>query len=182
MKSFYFNSMLVSGRLTLSLTITGPGHQHFSAINPKKIKENNVLLKKRPDDFRLHTNCPSFRVKSLVGACCRLQNAPRLVFLRFMMLFSLTSTFEDDDQANSQQLFQILQVNRGLITYPTYKIQRKTRLFRWKDDLVQFQVALNMYSDILAALEGHAFDVGINLYRQAKLFYAEHCANEELIT
>ncbi|XP_064620934.1 fanconi-associated nuclease 1-like [Lineus longissimus] len=123
------------------------------------------------------------RVKCLVGPCYRLRDAPCQVFLRCMMLFSLTSTaFEDDDQANSQQLYQILQVNRGLITYPTYKIQRTTKIYRSKDDLLQFQTALNIYSEILGAIESHAFDAGVNLYNQAKLLYAEHCANEELIS
>ena len=99
-----------------------------------------------------------------------------------MMVFSLTSTaYEEDESPGSQQLFQLLQINRGDLRYPHYDVHRLTRVHQSREALIEFQEALQMDGEILAALEKKAHEKGLTVYERALAKYEEYVANDTLI-
>ncbi|KAK7469871.1 hypothetical protein BaRGS_00036091 [Batillaria attramentaria] len=76
---------------------------------------------------------------------------PRRLFIRVMMLFSLANTSFDEESGNGgqAQLFQMLMVNIGRVVYPAYSINRQTRIFKNREDLVRFEEALQLESELL---------------------------------
>ncbi|KAM9064338.1 fanconi-associated nuclease 1 [Sarcophilus harrisii] len=90
------------------------------------------------------------RAKDLVGQSVRISNGPRAVFSRILLLFSLTDSVEEEDAAcgGQSQLFTVLMVNLGRMTFPSYTINRKTPIFQDKEDLIRYASAAHMLNDI----------------------------------
>ncbi len=80
-----------------------------------------------------------FRAKQAAGSCVRLCRRSRAVFSRVLLLFSLTDTLEEEEMAagGQGQLFTILLVNSGRLAFPEYTVNRSTRLFEDRDDLIR---------------------------------------------
>lgn len=82
--------------------------------------------------------CPS-RVKDLAGKTVRVCKGPRAVFSRILLLFSLSDSMEDEEagSAGQGQLFTVLRVNMGHMVFPSYTVNRKTRVFQDREDLIR---------------------------------------------
>lgn len=80
-----------------------------------------------------------FRAKQAAGSCVRLCRRSRAVFSRVLLLFSLTDTLEEEEMAagGQGQLYTILLVNSGRLAFPEYTVNRSTRLFEDRDDLIR---------------------------------------------
>ncbi|XP_076465287.1 fanconi-associated nuclease 1-like [Babylonia areolata] len=91
------------------------------------------------------------RAKSMLGPVYQLCREVRAVFVRAMMLFSLINTSGDDDNSGGGQgqLFQMLLVNIGRVVYPAYTVNRHTRIFRNRQDLIRFEEALQLEAELL---------------------------------
>lgn len=84
-----------------------------------------------------HFICPS-RVKDLAGKTVRVCKGPRAVFSRILLLFSLSEPVEEEaGSAGQGQLFTVLMVNMGRMVFPSYTINRKTRVFQDREDLIR---------------------------------------------
>ncbi|KAK3097939.1 hypothetical protein FSP39_014690, partial [Pinctada imbricata] len=120
------------------------------------------------------------RAKKMLGGCLRLTDEPRKVFIRTLMLFSLTDTILDEDMANGQatQLlrmlyvvatcsilssFRMLQVNIGAVVYPTYTVNKQTHIFPDREALLTFSEASMLDAELWSKLERNnwkaAYDV-----------------------
>ena len=83
-----------------------------------------------------------YRAVSYLGACFKLLEEPRKLFLRILSLYSLTNWWderENDKGGAPQQLTTILLVNQGKMTFPLYSIIRERKIFRDRDDLINFE-------------------------------------------
>ncbi len=76
-----------------------------------------------------------------LGCCFRVSDAPRVLFMRILSLFSLSNFWDDRDGGDRsqqpQQLTTILLVNQGKVTFPCYDIVRQRKIFRDRDDLIR---------------------------------------------
>lgn len=79
------------------------------------------------------------RAKQLAGPCLRLCRAPRAVFSRVLLLFSLSDNMDEEETAagGQSQLFTILLVNSGRLAFPDYVIARKSKVFQDREDLIR---------------------------------------------
>nr|CDS28085.1 fanconi associated nuclease 1 [Hymenolepis microstoma] len=81
-------------------------------------------------------------VESFLGPCFFIEKSPSLVILRILFCFSLTSeklgTYNHPisfEAFLSKELYSFSQVRNNDITYPDYKILRKSEIFRTRDEL-----------------------------------------------
>ncbi|MBN3306645.1 FAN1 nuclease, partial [Amia calva] len=110
------------------------------------------------------------RAKELAGACVRVCRAPRAVFSRLLLLFSLTDGVEEEEAgAGGQgQLYTVLMVNMGRLTFPTYTVQRRARVFRDRDDLIRYEEAARCLAEVMGAMQSGAWEEARLLYDAAK--------------
>ncbi|XP_074659015.1 fanconi-associated nuclease 1-like [Tubulanus polymorphus] len=125
------------------------------------------------------------RCKQLLGRCYKLVCEPRSVFLRLMMLFSLSSSVSADDTDHNQQgeqLFHLLQVNRGHLVYPTYTLsQNPSRIFRSRDDLIRYQNCLQMVIDMKSFLDKHEFEAAVDIHHKTTTEFTEIIQDKDLL-
>lgn len=77
-------------------------------------------------------------MKDLAGKTVRVCKGPRAVFSRILLLFSLSEPVEEEaGSAGQGQLFTVLMVNMGRMVFPSYTINRKTRVFQDREDLIR---------------------------------------------
>ncbi|KAL2093370.1 hypothetical protein ACEWY4_010682 [Coilia grayii] len=115
------------------------------------------------------------RAKQLLGRCVRVAACGRAVFSRVLLLFSLTDTLDDESAgAGGQgQLYTILLVNSGRLVFPDYIIQRQAQVFRHRDDLIRYEVAIRCLQEVSAAMQSGSWEDALGLYTVAKATWQE---------
>ncbi|KFW65399.1 Fanconi-associated nuclease 1, partial [Pygoscelis adeliae] len=116
-----------------------------------------------------HFICPS-RVKDLAGKSVRICKGPRAVFSRILLLFSLSESMEDEEagSAGQGQLSTLLMVNMGRMVFPSYTVNRKTRVFQDREDLIRYATAAHLSNDIATAMVNGNWEEANHLYMCAK--------------
>ncbi|KAG1944727.1 fanconi-associated nuclease [Pimephales promelas] len=115
------------------------------------------------------------RAKQAAGSCVRLCRRSRTVFSRFLLLFSLTDSLEEEETAagGQGQLYTILLVNSGRLAFPEYTVHRSTRLFQDRDDLIRYETAMRMLQEVIAAMQTGSWEDAHGLYTTAKATWQE---------
>ncbi|NWX02427.1 FAN1 nuclease, partial [Caloenas nicobarica] len=110
------------------------------------------------------------RVKDLAGKTVRVCKGPRAVFSRIVLLFSLSESVEDEEtgSAGQGQLFTVRMVNVGRMVFPSYTINRKTRVFQDREDLIRYATAAHLSNDIATAMVNGNWEEANHLYMCAK--------------
>ncbi|XP_004391375.2 fanconi-associated nuclease 1 [Trichechus manatus latirostris] len=152
----------------------------FHLVNPSGQKQQLVgsflKLAKQRSVFTWGKNQPGIgavilkRAKDLAGQSLRVCKGPRAVFSRILLLFSLTDSVEDEEAAcgGQGQLSTVLLVNLGRMEFPSYTINRKTRIFQDREDLIRYAAAAHMLSDISAAMASGDWDEARELAQHAR--------------
>ncbi|KAJ8002558.1 hypothetical protein DPEC_G00160150 [Dallia pectoralis] len=115
------------------------------------------------------------RAKQQAGSCVRLQRAPRAVFSRVLLLFSLTDGLEEEETAagGQGQLYTILLVNSGRLSFPSYTVQRMAKLFQDRDDLIRYEGAMRSLQEVVVAMQTGHWDYAGELCTAAKTTWEE---------
>ncbi|XP_014678400.1 PREDICTED: fanconi-associated nuclease 1-like [Priapulus caudatus] len=121
------------------------------------------------------------KARKMLGACCVVDEKPRVTLLRLLLLFSLTMITLDDEDAGMGQLYSLLMVNMGKISYPSYAISRTAKIFPERDSLIRFQSILCMATELTKHLQNNAFESGLQAYLNAKEQFRESYTNESII-
>ncbi|XP_021263264.1 fanconi-associated nuclease 1 isoform X2 [Numida meleagris] len=110
------------------------------------------------------------RAKDLAGRLVRVCKAPRAVFSRILLLFSLSESVEDEEagSAGQSQLFTVLMVNMGRMVFPSYAVNRKTQVFQDREDLIRYATAAHLSNDIATAMVNGNWEEANHLYMCAK--------------
>ncbi|KFR02136.1 Fanconi-associated nuclease 1, partial [Nipponia nippon] len=110
------------------------------------------------------------RVKELAGKSVRVCKGPRAVFSRILLLFSLSESIEDEEagSAGQGQLSTVLMVNMGRMVFPSYTVNRKTRVFQDREDLIRYATAAYLSNDIATAMVNGNWEEANHLYMCAK--------------
>ncbi|NXG18929.1 FAN1 nuclease, partial [Grallaria varia] len=112
------------------------------------------------------------RVKDLAGKCVRVCKGPRAVFSRILLLFSLPESVEDEE-AGQGQLTTVLMAHMGRTVFPSYTVNRQTRVFQDRDDLIRYATAAHLSNDIATAMVNGNWEEAHNLYLCAKQTWSE---------
>ncbi|KAM9753456.1 fanconi-associated nuclease 1 [Menidia menidia] len=115
------------------------------------------------------------RAKQLAGSCVRLSRGPRAVFSRILLLFSLTDTMDEEEMAagGQGQLYTILLVNSGRLAFPEYTVQRGSRVFQDREDLIRFEAAMRALVEVTSAMQSGQWEAALHLYSAAKSTWEE---------
>ncbi|XP_049578012.1 fanconi-associated nuclease 1 isoform X2 [Syngnathus scovelli] len=110
------------------------------------------------------------RAKQLAGSCVRLCRGPRDVFSRILLLFSLSDTMDEEETAagGQNQLYTILLVNSGRLTFPDYTVQRMAKVFRDRDDLIRYDASMRALEEVTLAMQAGHWEEALDLYTTAK--------------
>ncbi|KAF8770499.1 Fanconi-associated nuclease 1 like protein [Argiope bruennichi] len=121
------------------------------------------------------------KVKQIMGPCYRISLLPKRVFTRILMLFSLPTMSDDEEEAaggQQQQLITLLQVNKGELVFPNYKVNKKTVIFCDRDELIRYEEARQLENDIFNAIESKNFELAKELYINAREEFEDQCSSD----
>ncbi|KAL0968667.1 hypothetical protein UPYG_G00269950 [Umbra pygmaea] len=163
--------------LAKTFHIGGPG----SGTQKQQLAEGLLKLSRQKSMFALspgHNNVGAVvlkRAKQLAGSCVRLHRGPRAVFSRVLLLFSLTEGLEEEETAGGGQgqLYTILLVNSGRLSFPSYTVQRAAKLFQDRDDLIRYEAAMRSLQELITAMQLGRWDEALGLYTAAKNTWQE---------
>ncbi|XP_030621183.1 fanconi-associated nuclease 1 [Chanos chanos] len=115
------------------------------------------------------------RAKQLTGSCVRLCRGPRAVFSRVLLLFSLTDTLEEEEMASAGQgqLYTILLVQSGRLAFPVYTVQRSSRVFQDREDLIRYEAAMRSLQELITVMQAGGWEDALELYITAKATWQE---------
>ncbi|XP_073083192.1 fanconi-associated nuclease 1 isoform X1 [Manis javanica] len=152
----------------------------FHLVNPngqkQQVMDSFLKLAKQPSVCTWGKNQPGVgavilkRAKDLAGQSLRICKGPRAVFSRILLLFSLTDSLEDEEAAcgGQGQLSTVLLVNLGRMEFPRYTVNRRTQIFRDREDLIRYAAAVHMLSDISTAMANGNWQEAKELSQGAK--------------
>ncbi|GAB1606897.1 hypothetical protein Ahia01_000972400, partial [Argonauta hians] len=146
------------------------------ALLLKHCRQKSVRSLFEPNGTKTAEKSMISRAKRLLGPCFKLVESHRMVFVRMLNLFSLcVSSVEDDTGgAISAQLFQMLQVNLGRVVFPPYQIQRSTKIFQSRSDLIRYCDAIQLDSEMVARMEKKDLPGAYQVFLQARTLYEEN--------
>ncbi|XP_052242261.1 fanconi-associated nuclease 1-like isoform X2 [Dreissena polymorpha] len=123
------------------------------------------------------------RALTYLGEVCHLCREARAMFIRAIMLFSLYQTNFDEDSAGGgqNQLFQMLRVNIGQVTYPRYTVNRQRAVFADRAALVRFETALQFDLDLQHLTEKGKWSDALDLYQKARQVAEDVCGNKTYV-
>ncbi|XP_053479163.1 fanconi-associated nuclease 1 [Ictalurus furcatus] len=158
--------------LAKTFHLGGPGN----SSQKQQLVEGLLLLSKQRSLFSLapgQSNTGAIilkRAKQLAGSCVFLCRDPRAMFSRVFLLFSLTDTLEEEELASGGQgqLYTILLVNSGRLTFPVYTVQRSAQVFRDREDLIRYEVAMRTLQEVITAMQAGCWEDALVLYASAK--------------
>ncbi|XP_041853921.1 fanconi-associated nuclease 1 [Melanotaenia boesemani] len=115
------------------------------------------------------------RAKQFAGSCVRLSRAPRAVFSRILLLFSLTDTMDEEEMGagGQNQLFTILLVNSGRLAFPDYTVHRVAKVFQDREDLIRYEASMRALLEVTSAMQAGQWELALDLYSAAKSTWQE---------
>ncbi|KAM5170821.1 fanconi-associated nuclease 1 [Mantella aurantiaca] len=110
------------------------------------------------------------KAKDSAGQAVRVCRAPRAVFSRVILLFSLTQSMDVEEAASGgqNQLSTVLMVNMGRITFPNYTVHRCTKIFQDREDLIRYESAMHKLVDVVVTMSNGNWKDAHELYQSAK--------------
>ncbi|XP_048376681.2 fanconi-associated nuclease 1 [Stegostoma tigrinum] len=110
------------------------------------------------------------RVKMMIGNCVRVATPARAVFSRLLLLFNLTDYTDEEEAAcaGQNQLFTVLLVNKGHVTFPNYTVLRKKKIFRHRDDLLRYDEAVHSLAEMITAMTNGVWSDALQIYKIAR--------------
>ncbi|KAG8440398.1 hypothetical protein GDO86_006231 [Hymenochirus boettgeri] len=152
----------------------------FHLANPnapkQQLTEELLRLSKQRNIFSLSNKQSGIsaailkKAKETAGQAIRICTAPRAVFSRVLLLFSLTESMEVEEAASGgqTQLSTVLMVNMGRLTFSEYSVQRSTRIFLDREDLIRYESAMHKLVDIVVAMSNGRWEEAHFLYQYAR--------------
>ncbi|XP_075064216.1 fanconi-associated nuclease 1 isoform X2 [Mixophyes fleayi] len=152
----------------------------FHLANPnaqkQQLLEDFLRLSKQRSIFSMGKNQSSIaatilkKAKDVAGQAVRVCKAPRAVFSRALLLFSLTESMEVEEAASGGQnlLSTVLMVNMGHITFPPYTVQRTTKIFQGREDLIRYESAMHKLIDIVVTVTNGKWKEAHLMYQNAR--------------
>ncbi|CAG7829327.1 unnamed protein product [Allacma fusca] len=102
-----------------------------------------------------------------VGATYKLTAESRELFQRIFILYSPPQYWEQATDKDTLQLLSILLTEIGKVEYPNYKIIKTQRIYNDRKELLQFQQAWILFSQVTAFTESKQWTEVVNVAEQA---------------
>ncbi|CAN8005255.1 unnamed protein product, partial [Ixodes hexagonus] len=100
---------------------------------------------------RLQTMVSWHRALSLVGAAWRLRDEPRDAWRRLLRLFSLGTPWDGEEAGETPQVYGLQLVSAGKMAFPEYKVWRKDIIFPEREDLIRYEAARLLETEMMQA-------------------------------
>ncbi|KAM3924447.1 fanconi-associated nuclease 1 [Leptodactylus fuscus] len=152
----------------------------FHLANPnaqkQQLVEEFLRLSRQRSIFSMNKNQSSIgaailkKAKDAAGRAIRVCKGPRAVFSRVLLLFSLTESMEVEEAASGGQtlLSTVLMVNMGRMKFPHYAVQRNTRIFQDRDDLIRYESAMHKLVDIVVTMTNGNWKEAYLMFQRAR--------------
>uniref|UniRef100_A0A8C5M5R4 Fanconi-associated nuclease n=1 Tax=Leptobrachium leishanense TaxID=445787 RepID=A0A8C5M5R4_9ANUR len=150
---------------------------HLANVTAQKqlLVEEFLRLSRQRSVFNLGKNQPGIaavilkKCKQLSGRSVRVCRAPRAVFSRVLLLFSLTDSMEVEEAASGgqSQLSTVLMVNMGRMTFPPYTVSRTTRIFGDREELLKYEAAMHRLVEVVVTMTNGKWEEAHELYQNA---------------
>ncbi|XP_042144826.1 fanconi-associated nuclease 1 isoform X2 [Ixodes scapularis] len=88
---------------------------------------------------------------SLLGAAWRLRDEPRDAWRRLLRLFSLGTPWDGEEAGETPQVYGLQLVSAGKMAFPEYQVWRKDILFAEREDLIRYETARVLESQLMQA-------------------------------
>ncbi|XP_063782315.1 fanconi-associated nuclease 1 isoform X2 [Pseudophryne corroboree] len=110
------------------------------------------------------------KAKDIAGRAVRVCKAPRAVFSRALLLFSLTESMEVEEAASGGQtlLSTVLMVNMGRLTFPPYTVHRTSRIFQDREDLIRYESAMHKLVDTVVTMTNGKWNEAHLIFQNAR--------------
>ncbi|XP_071964488.1 fanconi-associated nuclease 1-like isoform X2 [Antedon mediterranea] len=110
------------------------------------------------------------RAKKTLAQCIKLNPETKILFSRLMILFSITSSHEEEDRSNNKQtpMQTLLLADMGHMKFTKYKVERQRKVFQSRDELIRYETAHKYEADITAAMEKKNYDTSFSLFEKAE--------------
>ena len=117
--------------------------------------------------------------------CYFVEESARCVFLRILSLYSLSNWWDerensDKNSTSAPQLTTILLQNTGRLVFPIFKITRQSKIFPKRDDLLSFEAACALESDVAEAMGEKAWSEASKKIEEADQWFQATLKNEEI--
>ncbi|XP_064475040.1 fanconi-associated nuclease 1-like isoform X2 [Ornithodoros turicata] len=153
----FFKLKTTTGSKTVLIkAITEHGSCHKSVLGKASVRSiDEVVLK---------------QASKVMGEAYRLADEPRNIYRRILMLFSLGTSWDIDDERSdgTSQLYFLLLVSIGKMSFPQYRINCKTVIFSTRDDFLRFETARSLEADLIKATENKKWDDAYSLFLTAR--------------
>ncbi|XP_065059702.1 fanconi-associated nuclease 1-like [Rhopilema esculentum] len=107
--------------------------------------------------------------KSLLGDCVKISEKPRELFSRCFSLFTYMNFYlYEDGNTKSNLIYRILQIKKGELIFPSYKITKSATVFKSRDDVINYNEATQTQEEFYLAMEDKDFDKALILYQKAR--------------
>ncbi|XP_005094132.1 fanconi-associated nuclease 1 [Aplysia californica] len=123
------------------------------------------------------------KAKQFISGIYRLRSEVRAVFMRTMMLYSLLDTSGDEENGSGGQgqLFHMLMVNMGKMVYPSYVVKKDHRIFSGREDVIRFEQALQLESDLMNCTMSGKWADAYSVYQKVVLMWKELESDESIV-
>ncbi|XP_015787015.1 fanconi-associated nuclease 1 isoform X2 [Tetranychus urticae] len=103
------------------------------------------------------------QIRQILGnTCFRVDRQSARVFLRIALIrFPPTISDDDDGVMLSNELFNLWKVDQGELKYVPYQINKQTKVFPRRNNLILFEEACNLESDLMQAIESRNHQMAI---------------------
>ena len=111
-------------------------------------------------------------LESFSSDCYRVKDEPRKIFLRIFSLYSLSNFWDDresEKNTSAPQLTTVLLQNTGKIVFPVFRIIRQCKIFRNRQDLLNFEKVCALESQVAEAFINKNFASAIEPIKTAKV-------------
>ena len=143
-------------QLCKSMNIVSKGTQKKDYIEAlMKHSKKKSFFAKPSDTNNTMANMILKKARAFIDTDAYLVNEKvRVIFMRVLSLYSLSNFWDEREnersygQSTPRQMTTILLQNTGKLTFPVYKIVRERKIFRSRDDLVQFEATCSLEADL----------------------------------
>ncbi len=119
------------------------------------------------------------------GDVFKVNEQARCIFMRILSLYSLSNWWDEREsergqQTSAPQLTTILLQNTGKITFPVYKINRQAKIFRSREDLLQFESVCALEAEFSELFHEKNWTEAIHRVMKAQVEFQAILSNDDV--
>lgn len=115
-----------------------------------------------------------------LGSAYRVTEAQKVAFGRLFLLYSPPQYWEVENDQAANQLLIVLLSQMGQMSYPEYVIDKQTKVWKEREDLLRFQEAFQLHSQIVGWTQVKDWEEVAKLAEEAVKRFKQEVGNTEV--